>query len=137
MRPHPLIRHEGPIDSMNGTRLQVTIFHNPRCSKSRQALQLLQDRDLGPEIVEYLKNPLDASQIRAILARLDIPARDLLRRKEPEYKEIGKPHASITDAEAIAAIVATPRLLERPIVIVNDARGVIARPPELLLDLLK
>lgn len=121
---------------MNLSKLHVRLYHNPRCSKSRQALQLLQERGIEPEIVEYLKNPPSKTQLKAMLARLDLPAREVLRKKEPEYKALGKSHEEITDAEAIRALVESPRLLERPIVVVNDSRGVVARPPELLLDLL-
>lgn len=126
----------GMKKSNEQSRLSVRIYHNPRCSKSRQALALLEERGIEPEIIEYLKTPPDAAHLRALLARLDMPARDLLRKKEPEYKELGKAHEKISDREAIAAMVQTPKLMERPVVVVNDSRGVIARPPEALLELL-
>lgn len=115
--------------------MPVTIYHNPRCSKSRQALALLRDRNIEPEIVEYLKTPPDAETLSRLLNMLDLEPRELMRKKEKEYKEnaLGNPELSRDDL--IAAMVAHPRLIERPIVIQGE-RAALGRPPEQVLDIL-
>lgn len=115
--------------------MSVRIYHNPRCSKSREALQLLQDQGVAPETVEYLKTPPSAAELTELLALLALEPRDLMRRKEPEYKELGLDHPALTRAQLIAALAAHPKLIERPIV-VKDGRAVIGRPPERALELL-
>lgn len=110
-------------------------YHNPRCSKSREGLQLLQDRGIEPQVVEYLKTPPSADELRQILALLGIPARALLRSKEEEYQTLGLADASLSDEALIAAMVANPRLIERPIA-VSEHAAAIGRPPENLLTLL-
>lgn len=112
----------------------VTIYHNPRCSKSRQALQLLRDRGVEPEIVEYLKAPPDAETLGRVLDMLGLEPRDLMRRKEKEYKALGLNDAALSRDGLIAAMVAHPRLIERPIV-VKDGRAALGRPPERVIDL--
>lgn len=111
------------------------IWHNPRCSKSRQALALLQERGITPEIVLYLETPPDAAEIKAILAKLATPARDLLRKGEEEYKKLGLADATLDEGAIVAAMAAHPKLIERPIVI-QGKQAVVARPPEKLLDIL-
>ncbi|MEQ6289656.1 arsenate reductase (glutaredoxin) [Vogesella sp. GCM10023246] len=110
-------------------------YHNPRCSKSREGLQLLQDRGIEPQVIEYLKTPPSADELRQILALLGIPARALLRSKEEEYQALGLADASLSDEALIAAMVAHPRLIERPIA-VSEHAAAIGRPPENLLTLL-
>jgi arsenate reductase len=113
----------------------VVIYHNPRCSKSRQALQLLQERGVEPEVVLYLQQPPDARQLRALLAKLGIGARALLRTGEAAYRELGLADEGLGDDVLIDAMCAHPVLIERPIAI-RGARAVLGRPPENVLGLL-
>jgi arsenate reductase len=106
---------------------QYTIYHNPRCSTSRKALEVLRDAGIEPTVVEYLKTPLTASQLRAVVTALGIPAADLLRRKEKLLGELVEDTASVSDAQAIKLMAEHPRLMERP-VIVQGARAIVARP---------
>ena len=112
-----------------------TIYHNPRCSKSRTTLALLEEHGIEPKIVEYLKNPPTAAELKAIVGKLGIKPQDLVRKGEDVYREkyAGK---SLTDAQWIAAMVKDPVLIERPIVI-RGKRAVIGRPPEAIAALLK
>ena len=112
----------------------VTIYHNPRCSKSRQALELLQERGLEVEVVEYLKTPPDVESLRALHAKLGINALDMVRSKEDDYATSGL-HSDSTDNEIFTAIARYPKLLERPI-IVQEEKAVIARPPERVNEIL-
>lgn len=112
----------------------LTIYHNPKCSKSRQALGLLKDKGVEPEVVLYLDTPLSAEQISALLDKLGIEPHELLRKKEAEYEEAGLDRGSSREA-IVAAIARFPRLLERP-VIVRGERAVIGRPTERVLELL-
>ena len=113
----------------------VTIYHNPRCSKSREALALLRDRGLTPDVVLYLETPPDATGLKTLLRQLDLPARALLRTKEAEYTTLGLDNPALNDDALIAAMVQHPRLIERPIVS-HQGRAVIARPAEKALELL-
>lgn len=113
----------------------VTIYHNPRCSKSRQTLALLEERGIEPEIVKYLEETPSADQLKAVLAKLGISARDLLRKKEAEYKEAGLDDDSLNDDQVIAKMVEFPRVIERPIVVKGD-QARIGRPPESVLEIL-
>jgi len=115
--------------------MSLKIYHNPRCSKSRQTLQLLQERAMAPEVVEYLKTPPSASELAGVLKMLGLAPRDLMRRKEAEYKSSGADNPALSDAELIELMVAHPRLIERPIVI-KDGKAAIGRPPEQVLDIL-
>lgn len=110
-------------------------FHNPRCSKSREALSLLEARGIEPELVDYLCNPLDAEGLRSLIANLGIAPRQLLRSGEAIYKELGLDDASLDDDALIAAMVEHPILIERPIFERED-RAVVGRPPERVLELL-
>jgi len=112
----------------------MIIYHNPRCSKSRQALGILREYAEEPDVVEYLKEPLDQAELDALLQKLKVPAHDLLRTKEDEYTELGL-SADTPQEDILTAIVHHPILLERPIV-VKGRRAVIARPPELVEELL-
>jgi arsenate reductase len=118
------------------TMVQAIIYHNPRCSKSRRALELLRERGLEPTVVEYLKTPPDAATLRGLLAMLGSPARDLLRRGEAAYAELGLADSLDDDETLLAAMVAHPVLIERPVVVV-DGRAVLGRPPESILPLLE
>jgi arsenate reductase len=113
----------------------LTLYHNPRCSKSRGALELLQDRGLAPTVVRYLETPLDAAQLERLLGKLGIDARQLLRTGEEEYKTLDLADESLSQAQLIAAIAAHPKLMERPIVEAGD-KAVIGRPPEKVLEIL-
>ncbi|PHN20262.1 arsenate reductase (glutaredoxin) [Pseudomonas sp. ICMP 460] len=113
----------------------LTLYHNPRCSKSRGALELLQARGLNPSVVRYLETPLDATQLKALLGKLGIGARQLLRTGEDEYTTLNLADASLSEAQLIAAIAAHPKLMERPILETAD-KAVIGRPPENLLEIL-
>ncbi len=115
--------------------MSTRIYHNPRCSKSRQTLQLLGEKGIEPEVVEYLKTPPSAEELREILRLLGIGPRQLMRSGEAEYKEAGLDDPGLSDAQLIAAMVAHPRLIERPVVI-RDGKAVIGRPPENVLDIL-
>jgi arsenate reductase (glutaredoxin) len=112
----------------------VLIYHNPRCTKSREALSLLRERGLDPEVVEYLKSPLSAGEIRALIGKLGLPPHDLLRTREAPYAALALGKESSLDEIALA-IERAPILLERPIVVVGQ-RAAIGRPPERVLELL-
>ena len=114
---------------------EIRIYHNPRCSKSRETLALLQAQGHQPQVVEYLKDTPNTAELRDILTRLGIPARDLLRTKEDEYKILGLDNPALTEADIIAAMVAHPKLIERPIV-VKGTQARIGRPPERVLEIL-
>ena len=115
--------------------MAVTIYHNPRCSKSRQTLQLLQDRGIEPEIVEYLKTPPSSDQLDAVLAKLGMEPRALMRTKEAAYREAGMADRELSRRALIDLMVANPIVIERPIV-VNGARAALGRPPESVLSIL-
>ncbi|MFU8895822.1 MAG: arsenate reductase (glutaredoxin) [Gammaproteobacteria bacterium] len=115
--------------------MAVTIYHNPRCSKSRQTLALLESRGVSPRIVEYLKTPPDRATIVALLRKLDMPARQLVRSKEPEFAALGLDAAAATEDMLIDAMASHPKLIERPVVVV-DRRARIGRPPEAVLEIL-
>ena len=113
-----------------------TIYHNSRCTKSRQTLQLLRDNSIEPEIVEYLKEPPTRSELRQIVRALGIPARELIRRKEKLFAEIGDVNLRYSDSAAINLLADHPRLIERPIVVRGSA-AVVGRPPENTLKLIE
>ena len=113
----------------------LTLYHNPRCTKSRGALELLQARGLSPDVVLYLETPPNAAQLRELLGKLGISARQLLRTGEDDYKQLNLADASLSDEQLIAAMAAHPKLIERPILVVGD-KAVIGRPPENVLELL-
>jgi arsenate reductase len=113
----------------------ITIYHNPRCSKSRQSLQLLEAHGVEPNVVLYLENPPSKKQLQDLLKKLGIGARALLRSGEDEYKQQNLANPALSENALIAAMHACPKLIERPIV-VRGARAVIGRPPEKVLKLL-
>ena len=112
-----------------------TIFHNPRCSKSRQALGLLQEQGIEPEVVEYLKTPLSTQTLQNLCQKLGVNVVDMMRTKEREFKELGLGDRGVTDDELLQAMTQNPILLERPIVVCGD-KAVIGRPPENVLGLI-
>ena len=114
---------------------EVTIYHNPRCSKSRQTLELLRDRGIEPEIVEYLKTPPSAAELDEVLGMLGIEPRELARVKEADYKAAGIDDPSLSRDRVIELMVAHPIVIERPIV-VSGKRAAIGRPPEQVLEIL-
>lgn len=112
----------------------IEFWHNPRCSKSRAALALLQERGIEPAIRDYLWQPPDIAELRGLLRRLGIPARELVRTGEAEYAALAP--ETIADEEALLAVmVAHPRLIERPILVVGE-RAIVARPAERMLEVL-
>ena len=115
--------------------MTVTIWHNPRCSKSRQTLALLENKGLAPRVVPYLDTPPDAAEIDRVLGLLGLEPRALMRRREPEYAALGLDDPALDRAALIAAMVQTPRLIERPVVIAGD-KAALGRPPEDVLKIL-
>ncbi|WP_047337551.1 arsenate reductase (glutaredoxin) [Pseudomonas protegens] len=113
----------------------LTLYHNPRCSKSRGALELLEQRGLAPTVVRYLETPLDAAQLRSLLAKLGLSARQLLRTGEDEYKTLNLADPSLSEEHLIAAIAQHPKLMERPILQAGE-KAIIGRPPENVLEIL-
>ncbi len=114
---------------------KITFLHNPRCSKSRQTLVILEEKGITPEIVLYLEQTPSELAIAQILKKLGMPARQLLRKGEAEYKENGLSDESLTEEQLITYMHKYPKLIERPIVIKGD-KAVIGRPPESVLVLL-
>ncbi len=113
--------------------MTITIYHNPRCSKSRQTLDLLQERGIEPEIIEYLVTPPDAEELKTILGLLGKGPRDIMRKKEA--KEAGLDDPGLDDDALIAGMAANPVVIERPIVI-NGNKAALGRPPESVIDIL-
>lgn len=112
----------------------ITIYHNPRCSKSRQTLELLQSKGVEPEVILYLKNPLNQSTLTSLLTKLGISAHELIRTSESEFKEnFGQ--RGLTETQCIQAMIDYPKLMQRPIVEAGG-RAVLGRPPENVLDLI-
>lgn len=115
--------------------MSVKIYHNPRCSKSRQTLSILQEHGIEPEIIEYLQHPPSKAQLKKILTLLDMQPRDLIRKKEPEYKENHLDDPSLSKEQLIDAMIQHPKLIERPIVVSRD-KAALGRPPENVLEIL-
>jgi arsenate reductase len=111
------------------------MYHNPRCSKSRETLQLLSDHDIEPEIIEYLDNPPSPQELGDIIELLGVQVRELLRTTEPAYQEANLDDDSLSEAELIEAICKYPVLLQRPIVISGN-RAIIGRPPSRVLEII-
>lgn len=115
--------------------MSLTFYHNPRCSKSRATLQLLEARGIKPKVVEYLKTPPSAAELKAILKKLKLKPRDLIRKGEPLYAELGLKERELNDEQLMALMIANPILIERPIVVSGD-KATLGRPPEKVLEIL-
>ena len=114
---------------------QVSIYHNPKCSKSRATLALLESKGVAPRVIEYLKTPPRAAELDRILKLLDLEPRALMRKNEAEYRDLGLDDAKLTRAQLIEAMVENPRLIERSIVLANG-RAALGRPPEDVIKIL-
>lgn len=114
---------------------KVQIYHNPRCSKSRQTLAILEENGISPEIILYLENTPDAETISSLLKKLNISARELLRKGEDAYKTLNLKDTSLSDDVLINKMTEYPKLIERPIVVKGDS-AVLGRPPENALKLI-
>lgn len=110
------------------------IYHNPRCSKSRQTLALLTEKGITPHIIDYLNNPPSADTLREILIQLELAPRDLLRKNEVIYKKLGLKEVTLSDDDLIKVMTDNPKLIERPIVI-HNGKAKLGRPPETVLML--
>jgi len=115
--------------------LSIKIFHNPRCSKSRQTLQLLEDNNVQPEIIEYLKQAPSKAELESVLNLLGMNPRELMRKGESVYKELNLADESLSKDQLLAAMLKNPILIERPIVLANG-KAAIGRPPESVLDII-
>ena len=115
--------------------MSVTIYHNPRCSKSRQTLSLLQEKSININVIEYLKTPPDISQLKQILKQLGYEPRQLMRKSEQIYKDLDLGNENKTAADLIIAMTQNPILIERPIVLSGE-KAAIGRPPESVLNIL-
>lgn len=113
----------------------LTLYHNPRCSKSRAALELLQARNLPVTVVKYLETPLTAAGVQQLLTQLNYQARQLLRTGEDDYRELGLSDPTLSETQLIEAMAAHPKLIERPILVKGD-KALVGRPPEKILELL-
>jgi arsenate reductase len=116
--------------------MAVKIWHNPRCSKSRRALQLIRDRQIEPQVIEYLKTPPSAEELEDVLQKLGMEPRELMRKKEALYEELFLDDPSLTRKHLIQAMVENPTLIERPVVLRGN-RAVLGRPPEDVLKVLE
>jgi arsenate reductase (glutaredoxin) len=119
--------------------MQVTIYFNPRCAKSRAALKLLQDKNISPKVVDYLAQPPSAAELERLLTVMGREPRALMRLDEPLYRELGLANAQLTRKQLVTALAGNPQLLQRPIVVVEDdkgARAALGRPPKKVLDIL-
>lgn len=113
----------------------VTMYHNPKCSKSRETLALLQARGIEPTIIEYLRTPPSPAELDRILTLLALEPRALMRQREPEYRALGLDNPALTRAQLLEAMTANPRLIERPIVLANG-KAALGRPPASVLAIL-
>ena len=115
--------------------IMPTLYHNPRCSKSREALALLQANGCEPDIVLYIDTPPTAKQLKALVATLGITARQLIRKTEDAYKELNLADEKLSEAALIKAMATNPKLIERPI-FMNNGKAIVGRPPENVLAIL-
>ena len=115
--------------------MTVSIYHNPHCSKSRQTKALIEERNIKPIVIEYLKTPPGKSELKQILKLLNLKPRDLLRKKESEYTELRLDDLTLNDDQILDIMIQHPKLIERPIV-VSDKGAAIGRPPENVLEIL-
>ncbi len=115
--------------------MSVTIYHNPRCSKSRQTLELIRNKGIEPEIVEYLDTPPSANKMKQLLTMLDMEPEQIMRKNEAIYKELDLKDSNLNKIELIKTLVENPKLIERPIV-TNGDKAALGRPPQNVLDIL-
>lgn len=116
--------------------MSVVIYHNPRCSKSRQTLTILEENGVQPEIIKYLETPLSVEQLKVLFSQLGFETvREMMRTKEADYKEANLGDISVTDEQLFTAMADNPKLFERPVVVANN-RAKIGRPPEQVLEIL-
>lgn len=116
--------------------MSVVIYHNPRCSKSRQTLELLEKNGVQPEVIKYLDTPLTVEQLKVLFTQLGFSSvREMMRTKEADYKEANLGDASVSDEDLFSAMAANPKLFERPVVVANN-KAKIGRPPEQVLEIL-
>jgi arsenate reductase len=115
--------------------MPVTVYHNPKCAKSRETLKLLEARGIETRVIEYLKTPPTEAELKQLLTLLGLKPRELLRAKEPEYKKAGLADPNLSDSDIIRAMIKHPRLIERPIV-VHGKKAVLGRPPQKVLEIL-
>ena len=114
---------------------EVIIYHNPKCSKSRKALEIIKSKNIEPTIILYLVNKLSKTEVKKLLSKLGLSIRDILRTGEDEYKNNNLKNENLTDDKLIDFLIKFPKLLQRPIV-VKDNKAVVGRPPENILDVL-
>ena len=114
----------------------LTLYHNPRCSKSRSTLALLEENEVEPEIIYYLENPPNAEELKVLLKKLDMGLRDIIRKSEPEFEELGLGDETLSDEIVLDLVCKHPRLIQRPI-IVKGERAVLGRPPENVFALIR
>ena len=115
--------------------MTVTIYHNPRCSKSRQTLAMLEDAGADPNVVDYQKTPPSVAELRAILKKLGLTAHDIVRKGEARYAELGLKQKDVSENELLELLVENPILIERPIVVAGQ-KAALGRPPEAVLKIL-
>ncbi len=115
--------------------MSITLYHNPNCSKSRLSLQLLQDKGLDFELIEYLKNPPSTQQLEQILTLLDVQPREFMRTQETEYTTLNLANPDLSREQLILAMVNNPKLIERPVVLANG-KAAIGRPIDNILAIL-
>lgn len=116
--------------------MSVVIYHNPRCSKSRQTLELLETNGVHPEVIKYLDTPLTVEQLKVLFTQLGFSSvREMMRTKEADYKEANLGDTSVSDEDLFLAMAANPKLFERPVVVANN-KAKIGRPPEQVLEIL-
>ena len=114
--------------------MSVTIYHNPRCTKSRETLALLESKGIKPTVIEYLKTPPSAAEIKKLLAMMGKSPREAMRKGEAPYKDLGLADEGLSDTQLIKAMAENPILIERPIV-VNGSKAALGRPPESVLKI--
>ncbi|HDP90220.1 MAG TPA: arsenate reductase (glutaredoxin) [Thioalkalivibrio sp.] len=120
---------------MTASKDKVRIYHNPRCSKSRATLELLRERGIDPEVIDYLKTPPSREELEQILDRLGMEPRELMRQNEDEYREADLDDPGLTRDTLIIAMIQRPKLIQRPIVLAHG-KAAIGRPPEQVLEIL-
>lgn len=117
--------------------MQVTIYHNPKCAKSRATLKLIRDHDIEPTVIEYLKTPPTRFRLNALLNFLKLEPRQLLRTREPEYRKAGLDDPALSHSAILSAMIKYPKLIERPIVVVDGKKAALGRPPENVLKIMR